>query len=40
MQQAMQWHKYRTNDPGIAWLRRTFHAAAKAMDAAQAGGPA
>ena len=17
----MQWHKYRTNDPGIAWLR-------------------
>jgi hypothetical protein len=32
MLQMMQWHKYRTNDPGIAWLRKTLHQAVIAMD--------
>ncbi|WP_342130917.1 LysR family transcriptional regulator [Hydrogenophaga sp. OTU3427] len=32
MRQMMQWHKYRTNDPGIAWLRKTLHQAVQAMD--------
>lgn len=36
MQQAMQWHKYRTQDPGLVWLRSLLHAAAKRMEAAQA----
>ncbi len=31
MQQAMQWHKYRTQDPGLAWLRALMHAAAARM---------
>jgi LysR family transcriptional regulator, nod-box dependent transcriptional activator len=33
MSQSIQWHKYRTKDPGIAWLRRMFHEAAREMDA-------
>ena len=32
LQQMMQWHKYRTNDPGIAWLRHTLHQAVASMD--------
>lgn len=32
MNQTMQWHKYRTNDPGIAWLRKICHDAVRAMD--------
>jgi LysR family transcriptional regulator, nod-box dependent transcriptional activator len=34
MQQAMQWHKYRTQDPGLVWLRSQLHAAVQRMDAA------
>ena len=34
MQQAMQWHKYRSQDPGMVWLRQLMHAAAARMDAA------
>lgn len=30
MTQAMQWHRYRTPDPGLLWLRRTFLLAAAA----------
>jgi DNA-binding transcriptional LysR family regulator len=33
MQQSMQWHKYRSHDPAIVWLRRLFHDAVKTMDA-------
>lgn len=29
--QAMQWHKYRTQDPGITWLRERLREAAKAI---------
>lgn len=32
MQQAMQWHKHRTQDPGLAWLRGQFRKAALAVD--------
>ena len=34
MEQAMQWHKFRTNDPGLAWLRGLTADAAKLMDEA------
>lgn len=34
MEQAMQWHKFRTNDPGLAWLRGLAADAAKRMDEA------
>ena len=30
----MQWHRYRTRDPGIEWLRRVLHDAVRDMDAA------
>ena len=33
MEQAMQWHKYRSTDPGLLWLRRLVLAAVKRMDA-------
>lgn len=33
MVQSIQWHKYRTQDPGLIWLRNLLHAAAQAMDA-------
>ncbi|ALU91537.1 transcription regulator protein [Herbaspirillum rubrisubalbicans M1] len=32
MHQTMQWHRYRTNDPGIEWLRALFLKSAKEMD--------
>lgn len=32
MEQAMQWHKYRTNDPGLAWLRELLLRAVVDMD--------
>jgi hypothetical protein len=32
LKQMMQWHKYRTNDPGIAWLRNTLLQAVASMD--------
>lgn len=34
MAQGLQWHKYRTQDPGLVWLRQLLHRAAAAMDAA------
>lgn len=34
MEQAMQWHKFRTNDPGLTWLRGLVADAAKRMDEA------
>jgi LysR family transcriptional regulator, nod-box dependent transcriptional activator len=33
MTQVMQWHKYRTNDPGLVWLRALLHQAVARMDA-------
>ncbi|SDE21871.1 transcriptional regulator, LysR family [Variovorax sp. CF079] len=38
MEQAMQWHKYRTHDPGLVWLRGLLHEAAWLMDAEQTAG--
>lgn len=32
MQQAIQWHKYRTQDPGLAWLRALLKTAVTRMD--------
>jgi LysR family nod box-dependent transcriptional activator len=32
MEQAMQWHKYRTNDPGIVWLRTLIQGGVQRMD--------
>ncbi|MDN4592055.1 nodulation protein NfeD [Xenophilus aerolatus] len=34
MQQCMQWHKYRSNDPGLSWLRDLFHQSVGDMDTA------
>lgn len=33
MQQALQWHRYRTQDPGLVWLRQAMRDAVGAMDA-------
>jgi DNA-binding transcriptional LysR family regulator len=32
MAQAMQWHKFRTNDPGLTWLRGLVAEAAQRID--------
>jgi DNA-binding transcriptional LysR family regulator len=32
MEQSMQWHKFRTNDPGLTWLRNLLVEAARRMD--------
>lgn len=32
MTQTMQWHKYRTQDPGLVWLRGLLHRAVQRMD--------
>ncbi len=32
MQQAMQWHKYRSKDPGLLWLRKVFLQGVAEMD--------
>lgn len=32
MEESMQWHKFHTNDPGLAWLRGLFAEAAKHID--------
>jgi LysR family nod box-dependent transcriptional activator len=32
MEQAMQWHKFRTNDPGLTWLRALVAEAARRID--------
>lgn len=34
MKQSIQWHKYRSNDPGLIWLRGLFRQAVAAMDSA------
>lgn len=34
MEQAVQWHKYRSQDPGLAWLRELLQRAVQRMDAA------
>ena len=31
LKQAMQWHKYRSQDPGLVWLRQLLRDAARAM---------
>jgi LysR family nod box-dependent transcriptional activator len=36
MNLAIQWHKYRSTDPGIVWLRHVCHEAAGLMDGAHA----
>lgn len=33
IREAMQWHRYRTQDPGLVWLRGLLHQAALLMDA-------
>lgn len=33
MQQTMLWHKYRTNDQELVWLRKTIQQAVREMDA-------
>jgi LysR family nod box-dependent transcriptional activator len=35
MDQAMQWHQYRTNDPGLVWLRGLMLRAVAEMDSGQ-----
>jgi DNA-binding transcriptional LysR family regulator len=35
MKQTMQWHKYRTTDPGLIWLRETLLQAVAIMDASK-----
>jgi LysR family nod box-dependent transcriptional activator len=32
MEQAMQWHKFRSNDPGLTWLRGLLMEAARRID--------
>lgn len=32
IEQGLQWHKYRSNDPGILWLRGLLHEAAAGVD--------
>lgn len=32
MEQAMQWHKFRSNDPGLSWLRGLIAEAARHID--------
>ncbi|GLU33239.1 LysR family transcriptional regulator [Trinickia caryophylli] len=36
MRQAVQWHKHRTSDPGLAWMRGLLKEAVAAMDRASA----
>jgi len=33
MEQCMQWHKYKSQDPGLVWLRSLLRRAAVRMDA-------
>lgn len=35
MQQAMQWHRHRTQDPGLAWLREALRRAVVRLDQAR-----
>jgi LysR family transcriptional regulator, nod-box dependent transcriptional activator len=36
MDQVVQWHKYRSQDPGLHWLRDLLHQAVEKMDADEA----
>jgi hypothetical protein len=36
MEQGLQWHKYRTQDPGLVWLRGLLRRAVARMDATPA----
>jgi DNA-binding transcriptional LysR family regulator len=38
LEQSMQWHKYRSQDPGLVWLRSLLQQAALVMDAPDAKG--
>jgi DNA-binding transcriptional LysR family regulator len=38
MEQSMQWHKHRTSDPGLTWLRGLLKEAVAAMDKARRDG--
>jgi LysR family transcriptional regulator, nod-box dependent transcriptional activator len=38
MEQSMQWHKHRTSDPGLIWLRELIKQAVAAMDLAHGEG--
>jgi hypothetical protein len=33
MEQGLQWHKYRAQDPGLVWLRGLLRSAVARMDA-------
>ncbi|MDQ0072022.1 DNA-binding transcriptional LysR family regulator [Variovorax boronicumulans] len=35
LEQVQQWHRHRTRDPGLVWVRGLLHAAAARMDAAE-----
>jgi DNA-binding transcriptional LysR family regulator len=37
MEQGIQWHKYRTQDPGLVWLRGLLRQAVQRMDRAGSG---
>jgi hypothetical protein len=32
MEQGVQWHKYRTQDPGLVWLRGLLKKSVERMD--------
>lgn len=32
MEQSVQWHKFRTTDPGLVWLRGMLAEAVRRMD--------
>jgi hypothetical protein len=38
MEQSVQWHKHRTSDQGLMWLRALLKEAVAAMDRARLGG--
>lgn len=40
MEQALQWHQYRTKDPGLAWLRSLMRRAVERMQQGDGSGPA
>lgn len=40
MEQALQWHQYRHQDPGLVWLREMLRRAVARMDSAHAAAPA
>jgi len=32
LEQCVQWHEYKSQDPGIRWLRRLIQKAGRAID--------